>query len=338
MTDDPSLGKVDAGFFDRVLYPNLGADRSDVAVGPRHGVDFGVLDLGEAALVAATDPLSVLPDLGLDRAGRLALDIVTTDVAVSGLAPTHVAVALTLPPGMDAETVAGVRAGLADHAAALGIAVVDASCGRYPGVDASWVGGATAMGLGDPADLVRPDGARPGDAVVLSTGPAAEVAGLFAWLYPDELGLSAADLAAARERVDDIAATADATAAHAAGTVTAMHDATEGGVVGGLVEMATGADVRIDVRTDAAPLQPGVRPVCDALGVGPWRVTSAGSLLATVDPADADAIVTALESRGTPAAVVGRVSAGEGAYLDATRVERPEADASWAAMRDLGTR
>jgi hydrogenase expression/formation protein HypE len=124
-------------------------------------------------------------------------------------------------------------------------------------------------------------------------------------------------------------------AAHDAGDVTAMHDATEGGVHGGLVEMADGAGVRFEVDTGAVPLAPGVEAVCDAVGVDPWRVTSAGTLLLTVAPADAEAVVAALEARGTPAGVAGTVTEGEGVYVDGERVTKPPMDASWAAMADL---
>ncbi|MFC7227358.1 AIR synthase family protein [Salinirubellus salinus] len=331
----PALGKLDRAFLERHVYPNLGATRSDVLVGPRHGVDFGVLEVGGECVVTATDPLSILPALGLERAGRLALDICLTDVAVSGVGPTHVAVALTLPPEMTDDEVARVWRGMADHAESLGVSVVTGHTGRYSGVASSWVGAATGFGVGDPADVVRPDGARPGDALVVSTGPAAEVAGLFATLFGDRLDLPAAVLATARERVDDIAAVADARAAFAAGEVTAMHDATEGGVAGGLVEMARGAGVRFDVDRSAVPMAPGVDAVCTAVDVDPWHVTSCGTLLLSAAPADAEAVVAALEDRGTPAAVVGEVSAGEGVYVDGEHVEHPDVDPSWAVYRAL---
>ena len=331
----PALGKLDRAFLERVVYPNLGATREDVLVGPRHGVDFGVLEVGDECVVTATDPLSILPALGLERAGRLALDICLTDVAVSGVGPTHVAVALTLPPEMTNDEVAAVWTGMADHAEELGVSVVTGHTGRYSGVTSSWVGAATAFGVGDPADVVRPDGARPGDALVVSTGPAAEVAGLFATLFGDQLDLPEDELATARERVDDIAAVADAQAAFAAGEVTAMHDATEGGVAGGLVEMARGAGVRFDVEAAAMPMAPGVESVCDAVEVDPWHVTSCGTLLVTVAPGDADSVVAALRDRGTPAAVVGSVAEGAGVHVDGERVEHPDVDPSWAVYRAL---
>lgn len=330
------LGKIDAETFERVIAGRLGADRADVTLGPTAGVDFGVFEVGGRAVVTATDPLSFLPALGHERAGRLALDIVLTDVAVSGVAPTHATVSLTLPPALEDDTFEGIWKGIDAHARDLGVSIVSGHTGYYPDIESSWVGGATAFGVGDPEAVVRPDGARAGDAIVVSTGPAAEVTGLFSTLFPDALDLDAETVARARSCVDDIAAVEDALAAHAAGRVTAMHDATEGGVVGGLAEMAAGAGVRIDVEADAVPVREGVTAVCEAAGVDPWRVTSCGTLLIAVDPDDAEAVVAALEARGTPAAVAGRASEGEGLYVDGERAEVPAVDGSWAAFRRLG--
>jgi len=331
--DGDRLGKIDAETFERVIAPRLGADRDDVLVGPTAGVDFGVFAVGEAAVVTATDPLSFLPALGHERAGRLALDIVLADVAVSGVAPTHVTISLTLPQSFGTDTFEGVWRGIDAHARDLGVAIVAGHTGYYPGVESSWVGAATALGVGDPDDVVRPDGARPGDALVVSTGPAAEVTGLFATLFPEELDLPAETVATAQERVDDIETVGDALAAHEAGRVTAMHDATEGGIVGGLSEMAVGAGVRIDLDTAAVPVGAGVEPVCEAAGVDSWRVTSCGTLLIAVDADDADAVVDALETRGTAAAVAGRVREGSGLYVDGEATDPPETDDSWAAFR-----
>ncbi|QCC51293.1 AIR synthase family protein [Halapricum salinum] len=335
MSDD-RLGKIDADTFESVIAPRLGAEREDVHLGPTAGIDFGVFEVGEQAVVTATDPLSFLPELGSERAGRLALDIVLTDVAVSGVAPTHLTIALTLPPGFDDDTFEGIWAGIDAHARSLGVAIVSGHTGYYTGIEGSWVGGATAFGVGDFDDVVRPDGARPGDALVVSTGPAAEVAGLFSTLYPARLGLDPETVATAQDRVEDIAAVEDALAAHAAGEVTAMHDATEGGIAGGLNEMASGAGVRFDLDPDAVPMAPGVAAVCAAIDVDPWHVTSCGTLLIAVDPDDAEAVVDALETRGTPTAVIGNVSEGDGVYADGERVEEPEFDPSWTAAQRLG--
>lgn len=332
------LGKVDRTFFDEVIYPHLGAEREDVALGPRHGVDFGVLDVGGRAVVLATDPLSVLPALGFERAGTLAVDVVLADVGVSGIAPTHLTVSFALPPEMTDEEFAAVWRGVDARASELGVAVATGHTARYAGVDYPWVGAATAIGVGDHADVVRPDGARPGDAIVVSTGPGAEIAGLFAALYGDQLDLSAELLATARDRLDDVETVRDARAAVGAGRVTAMHDATECGIQGAFVEMARGAGVRFEIERDAVPMADGVAAVCRALDVDPWHVSSSGTLVVTVAPEDAAAVVGAIEAGGTPAAVVGSVREGEGVTVDGEPVSHPEVDPSWAAHAELADR
>ena len=330
------LGKIDADFFERVIAPRLGAAREDVVLGPTAGIDFGVLDIGGQALVTATDPLSILPELGLERAGRLAVDIVLTDVAVSGVAPTHLSISLTLPGDYPDDDLEALWRGVDAHCRELGVAITTGHTGRYSGVESSWIGSGTALGVGAHEEVVRPDGALPGDALVISTGPAAEIAGLFSTLYPAQLGLDPEAVATAQERVDDIPAVADTTAAHEAGGVTAMHDATEGGIAGGLNEMAAGAGVRFEIDRAAVPTRAGVAAVCDAIDVDPWHVTSCGTLLIAVDADDAEDVVAALETQGTPAAVVGEVVEGSGVYVDGERVEAPERDPSWAAAERLG--
>ncbi len=99
--------------------------------------------------------------------------------------------------------------------------------------------------------------------------------------------------------------------------------------------MADGAGVRFDVDSDAMPLADGVGALCDALDIDPWHVSSCGTLLAAVDPADADDVVGALRDRGTPAAVVGEVTDGEGLYVDGARQSHPGADPSWEAFASL---
>lgn len=331
----PELGKIDRDFFDSVIYPNLGADRDDVSIGPRHGVDFGVIDVAGQAVVVATDPISILPELGFERAGRLALDVVLADVAVSGIPPTHLSISLTLPPGMTDDELATTWRGLSDHARELGVNITAGHTARYAGVDYSWVGGATALGVGAHDDIVRPDGAKPGDSIIVTTGPGAEVAGLFSSLFPDQLDLTESELETAIERLDDFGVVRDTSTAVAAGSVTAMHDATEGGMQGALVEMARGAGVRFDVNAESVPVAPGVQPVCDAIGVDPWQVTSTGTLLLTVDSDDADDVVAALEASGTRASVIGHVTTGEGVFVDDERVFLPDSDPSWEAFARL---
>lgn len=332
------LGKIDRQFFDRHIAPNLGADRGDVALGPQHGVDFGVIDIGGRALVTATDPVSIPPPLGFERAARFALDLVLADVAVSGVAPSHLSICFTLPESMTDDEFATVWETVHEECVDLGVAVVTGHTARYSDPSHPWVGAATAMGVGDHADIVRPDGAGEGDRLLLTTGPAVESVGLLSTLFGDRLDLPDDVVADAQDRLEEVYCVRDALAAAAAGPVTAMHDVTEGGLAGALNEMAGGAGARFSVDGEAVPMRPGVREVCGLLEMDPWAATSSGSLLIAVDPAGVDDVRGALEDRGTVVAEIGRVesSADSGeVFVDGDRLEHPSVDPSWRAYAEL---
>jgi len=335
----PDLGKIDREFFETHVRPRLGADRDDVRLGPTPGVDFGLLEIGDRAVALATDPVSILPPLGFERAGRFALDVVLADVAVSGLAPSHLAVSFSLPPATTDEEFAAVWEGLHAEAADLGVSVVTGHTARYEGCSYPWVGGATALAVGDPAAVIRPDGARPGDDLLVTNGPAVETTGLLTTLFPDRIDLPADDLRTAQARLDEASCVRDAltAAAAAAGSVSAMHDATEGGLHGAFVEMANGADARFEIERDRIPIRPGVEATCAALGIDPWTATASGSLVVTVDPDGTEAVLAALDARGTEAARIGRVVDGDGVYVDGERITAPAVDSAWAAYSSLST-
>jgi hydrogenase maturation factor len=115
-----------------------------------------------------------------------------------------------------------------------------------------------------------------------------------------------------------------------------MHDATEGGLRGALCETAAASGVRLDVDRERVPTDPAALAVTDHLGIDPWACTTAGSLLLSVDSAATETVVSALASRGTPAAAAGTVREGSGVYVDGERVRPPAEDPSWAAWAALG--
>lgn len=328
-------GKISRRFFEERIATRLGADREDTAIGPKYGVDFGVVSVGDRAIVTATDPISVLPGLGFERAGEFAIGVVLSDIAVSGIAPTHLTVSFSLPPGMTDAEFDRLWGSIDAECRDLGVSIVTGHTARYAECSYPWVGAATGIAVGDPEAIVRPDGARPGDDVLVTNGPAVEAVGLLTTLFPDAVGLSGDALETAQARLDDVGAVRDALVAAASGDVTAMHDATEGGLFGAFAEMADSAGVELSVETEAVPRLAGVERACEALGMDPWRATTSGTLVIAVDPADTDRVLEALDERGTAVGRVGHVETGEGVVVDGERLEPLEGDASWPVYERL---
>ena len=96
----PPLGKLTPEAFARLVAPHLGAARPEVAVGPRVGHDAAIVKIGAGRVMAVTtDPLSLIPALGLERSARLACHLIASDLWTTGIPPAYVSVDFNLPPG-----------------------------------------------------------------------------------------------------------------------------------------------------------------------------------------------------------------------------------------------
>jgi hydrogenase expression/formation protein HypE len=307
-------GKATAELFEQVILRRLGAPDADVLVGPRHGVDVGVVRVADGVAMALTaDPVFVVPAYGWERAAWFSVHILASDASTSGLPLRWMSVDLNLPPETSDDELAALWSAFSSTCADLGIAVVAGHTARYDGCAWPMVGGATCMALGDADRFVTPTMARPGDAVVVTKGAAIEATALFATTFPGRLrdALGEDVVTAADGLFERMTVVPEAVLAREFGVrddgVTSMHDATEGGVLGGLLEVAVASGVGMRIDRSAIPVRPEVRAVCDHVGIDPFVSISEGTLIATVLPSRADAFVGALAAEGIDAAVVGEM-------------------------------
>lgn len=319
-----ALGKLSPEAFARIVAPHLGAARPEVLAGPRAGHDAAVVRIGAGrVMVVTTDPLSVIPALGPARSARLACHLIASDLWTTGIPPAYASVDFNLPPHFTDEQFAGYWRAMSDEWAALDVAVVTGHTGRFEGCDLGIVGAATLIGVGDEGRYVTPAMASPGDRVLLTKGCAIETAAVAAALFPARLAAALADAglgADALERLRaleaQVSVVADCRAAVRAGVrehgVTAMHDATEGGVLGGLVELAKACGHDLRIERARIPLAPEVRVACEVFGVDPYTTVAEGALLVAARPGRAGAVLAALAADGIPAADVGEVMKGTG--------------------------
>jgi hydrogenase expression/formation protein HypE len=190
---------------------------------------------------------------------------------------------------------------------------------------------------------VTPTMARPGDRIVVTKGAAIEATALFAATFPDRLAREVgAEVAAAADALfEQLTVVPEARIAAEYGLrdrgVTAMHDATEGGVIGGLAEVAAASGVGLRVDLAAIPVRPEVRAVCDHVGMDPYISISEGTLIATVRPERTEGFLAALQDKGIEAADVGEMTGPEkGTVLvvdgQERALEHPGLDPFWGAF------
>jgi len=340
----PVIGKVNRGLFERVIFPNLGAEDASVIVGPQFGVDFGVVRVGDYDLIFEVDPVYVVPEYGWEKSAWFAVHILASDVAVSGVPPRYLFIDLNLPLRMTDEELERLWRVIHNECRRLGITIVAGHTGRYGGIDYPMIGGAVMVGVTERDHFVTPAMARPGDVVIMTKGAAVETAGILASMFPEvlerrygkEFARRAQEIFWLQSVVDDALTLAQLGLRDG---VTAMHDATEYGVWGALNDVAEASEVSIRVFREKLFVRDDVMKVLEAFSeltgikVDPFASISEGTLIAAVRRGLEDRALELLRSRGIEAAVIGEVVEGKGVYLVDDGSERlirqPEQDPFW---------
>jgi hydrogenase expression/formation protein HypE len=302
------LGKLPADHLARLL-AQFSIKDPRVILGPRVGEDAAVLDMGDRYLIAKSDPIT----FATDAIGWYAVHVNANDVACSGAAPRWFMATLLLPEGRaDAAMVDAILDQILQACEEVGATLVGGHTEITYGLNRPILVGAM-LGEVAPERLVTSGGAQPGDTVVLTRRVAVEATAIIAREKRDELsqrhGLSADYL----DRCADflyrpgISVVPAAQVAADAAPIHAMHDPTEGGLANGLWELATAANVGLEIDAQAVPIYPETQVLCEAYGLDPWGVIGSGSLLLTVDASDAERVCSALVGAGIEAASIGRV-------------------------------
>lgn len=113
--------------------------------------------------------------------------------------------------------------------------------------------------------------------------------------------------------------------------VCAMHDASEGGILGALWELAEGAGTGLLADMRKLPLRQETVEVCECCGANPYELLSGGCLVMTAW--DGEGLAAALGAAGIPAAVVGKLTPGNGRILtnreEIRYLDRPGRDGTY---------
>jgi len=340
-------GKVPREFLESVVFSNLGARRSDLLVKPGHGLDNAVVSLGGGkVLLVTSDPLSVIPSIGLKESAWLSVHLLASDLTTSGVSPQFAMLDLNLPPEMELPEVGTYLKAVGGECRKLGIAIAGGHTGRYPGSGYTVVGGGMLFSVAKSDGYVTPAMAKPGDAVLITKGAAIGATAVLANAFPDTVGKETGETALrkAKSRLHDCSTVKDARAAASVGLhegVTSMHDATEGGVLGGLFELSSACGLPVVVKSERIHVPEEAAAVCRVFSLDPLTTLSEGTLVITCRPGKVGDVEAALAKEKVECCEVGRIgkrSQRRGLWVSARGSKPqhlvPSPDAYWAAYSD----
>jgi hydrogenase maturation factor len=319
-----SIGKLPKLELVHFLTQFVDADDPRVIQGPGLGCDAAVIDFGDRYLVAKSDPIT----FATDEIGWYVVNINANDIACVGARPRWFIATILLPEQKTDRALAEqIFQQLNTACQSLGAILIGGHTEVTHGLTRPIVVGAM-FGEVDPGQLIRSDGAQPGDTLLLTKGIAVEGTALLAreMIHRSPKALSPSQLTRAMQFLHDpgISIVRDARILASAGEVHAMHDPTEGGLATGIYELTEAAGVGAILNEAALPIYPETRALCELYNLNPLGLLASGSLLAAVAPQDAPEMIQRLQAAGIQATAIGTIRETPGVVLESGSGQSPQ--------------
>jgi hydrogenase maturation factor len=328
------IGKIPNDLLEKLLAHYSNPVRSEVLSRPMVGEDCAVLDFSEDLCVVTTDPITGSDD----EIGTLGVHIACNDLASAGAEPVGLLVTLLAPVDTGLDTLDHLMKQIKDAAASLHTDIVGGHTEITDAVN-RMVLCVTALGRGKRDKLVSTKGAQPGDSIILTKYAAAEGTAILAFLFEEELARKFGQDFVERSKslLSAISVVKEGLLASEYG-VSAMHDVTEGGVLGACWEMAKASGYGIEIEKHRIPILEETRRICHFLSIDPLKLISSGCML--IATPHGEELIKILHQNDIKASIIGRISFGKNCILkdgeNATILSAPETDELYKARELKG--
>ncbi|MDO4564649.1 MAG: AIR synthase family protein [Clostridia bacterium] len=312
------IGKLDNSELERLILRKFSKTRKETLTGPAIGEDCAMLDLGDDLIALSTDPIT---SSNIENLGRLSVYVNCNDAICSGAEPVGLLVTLLAPPCITEDEIERVALDLARCAREYEVDILGGHTEITDAVTRA-ITSSTVIARKPRSFVLR--GAREGDYIVMTKYAGLEGTAILASDYPLCFpALTSAELEEAAGCFDSLSIAKEAGAALKEGA-SALHDVTEGGVLGAAWELAERFKLGAVIKTAAIPVLPVTKKLCACAGIDPLRLIGSGSLLiATDSPLP---LIQKLQKMSLNACVIGRLSSGGFTDEDGSPIEPPEAD------------
>jgi hydrogenase maturation factor len=278
-----------------------------VIVPPTAGFDSGVHQItDEMYMVITTDPCLGVP---LEWFGWFLIQYAASDVAVFGAKPEYVSINLLGPPKTRANVFKKIMQQTCETASELGIDIITGHTGTYSEL-ASIIGTCTAYGFVQKSKLITPGGAKANDYIICVKPIGLETLVNFALtnrLQAKKL-FGSKGVSALVTQIKMQTCVREALFLAGIEGVSAMHDATEGGFLMALNEIADASSLGFNIDFSKLPITRELQLLRRHLHLSRRQVMSAsstGTLLAAVSPRAKDEVIKSLSELGIVVEPVG---------------------------------
>lgn len=298
------VGKLKNEMLDKWIIKELRGIREDVLIRPGIGEDCAAIAFGDTACVLTTDPITGSGS----HLGKLAVHVCLNDIASSGAEAAALLMTLLCPEGTSKEEIHQIMVEANAEANQLGIEIIGGHTEITSAVNRTIVS-ATAIGKIPVQNLITTAGAHAGDLIYMTKQIATEGTAIIASDCEAELSkvLTQDELEAAKALIHQISVVPEGRIGGRIG-VSAMHDATEGGVLGAIHELCVASGKGCVLTKERFPVHDATLKIAAYYNIDPMKLIASGSMIMAVHPDRAASLESALSVAGIAFSMVGEVT------------------------------
>lgn len=305
--------------------------RGESVVSPTVGVDVGITKSKGKYIVTSSDPITG----AVRNLAWHAVNVSANDVATSGIMPDTINVVALFPSGTEVQSIIKFMKEINKSAREIGITVAGGHTEITPGLDRPIIV-VTAFGSGDL--FLTSGGAKPNDVLLMTKSAGIEGTSIISQLKKIRQIAPKRILNSARSLGDYMSIVEEARLSFKTARVHAMHDVTEGGVLGAAYEMSLASGLGIEIQNEAIPIDEATRRICEMSHIDPLTLLGSGSLLIACVPRDGVKVKSTLEEAGIECTSIGTfLSNSKQRYLVTSKgrkqlLESSISDGLWGAL------
>jgi hydrogenase expression/formation protein HypE len=316
-------GKLDFDDLRNIIFNNKTIKRSEVKVRNDVGEDCSVIDFGDCEGIFSTDPITGANE----NVGKLAVHINCNDIASSGGEPIGILVTILAPTSSSIEEINTVMHEIDEEAAKIGVEIIGGHT-EVTGAVNKMVISVTVIGKNKKGKSIKTAGAKVGDDIIVTKSIGIEGTFILINDYEERIKkiLSKKEIEFGKNLIDKISVLEEGKIGGEF-CANSMHDITEGGLLGGLFEVAMASGKGFKIFKDKIPVLDITKKVCTEFQIDPLRLISSGSMLITTK--NGEKLIEKLKEKGIEASIIGTVCEKDGILVDdnkETNVEPPKRD------------
>lgn len=306
------IGKIDQKTIEHIFPSKTGSKSDRLLQGPAFGVDTACIDLqNDKVLVIASDPLSILPKLGMKASAWLSVHLVANDIATSGHQPEYAQFVMNLPDSLTQKEYREYWKYIHQFCEEIGVAITGGHTG-FGNIGSSTIaGGATMFCVVDKHKYKSSAKAKINQSIIMTKSAALSSSSILAKSFPkfieNKLGKQILESTQANFYRTSILTEINAINQYPSllPHISALHDVTEGGVMGAIYEMSEASKVGVKIEADKIPVDTEVAAVCELFEIDPLASIGAGSLLMVCEKSQSQNIIERLNMNDVNATIIG---------------------------------